>query len=556
MDYFGIIVSFLAALGLFLFGLKVLSSSLEEAAGPSIKRLLVKFTKTRFRGVLFGAGATALIQSSTAVTVMSVGFVNAGLITLTGVVGIIMGANIGTTIVSWFMASAEWNLNFLRPDVLGAVAVLVGASFLLFAKKEKTKSIAKVVAGFGILFVGLSSMPAAVRPLAELDIIRDLFIMLSHNPLLSLLIGILVTAIIQSSNASIGILQSMAMAGVIPWSAAVFIVLGQNVGTCFTTMLTSIGANRNTKAASFVHFIYNMMGAAIFGVGAFVYFQFINASLGNELIAATNISMLHTGYNVLLLLVLFPLGNVILNLAIKMAGKDEQVSVNEFEIIGLDENILETPEYALENANKSVVMLTDKLRQNMLTGADLFMTQDADGKSDNFNSTASEIDTINKTIRNFLTRLYDEELNEEQSVTVASLVQSLTSLKRISQHSRGIVKQSEYFDEENYHYPDEDVKMLQDILDKTVSCYNEAVNALTSGKMKIVRSVLKNADEIIAMRNEYKLNQKERVLQDNYNFEADVVFMEVFRHFAEIAKQAKSIAEVILNNDDEAKILS
>jgi len=555
MDYFGIIISFVAALGLFLFGLKVLSSSLEEAAGPSIKRLLVKFTKTRFRGVLFGAGATALIQSSTAVTVMSVGFVNAGLITLTGVVGIIMGANIGTTIVSWFMASAEWNLNFFRPDVLGAAAVLIGASFLLFAKKEKTKSIAKVVAGFGILFVGLSSMPAAVRPLAELDVIRELFIMLSHNPLLSLLIGILVTALIQSSNASIGILQSMAMAGVIPWSAAVFIVLGQNVGTCFTTMLTSIGANKNTKAASFVHFIYNMMGAAIFGVGAFVYFQFINTTLGNELIAATNISMLHTGYNVLLLLVLFPLGNIILNLAIKMAGKEKPVNINEFEIIGLDESILETPEFALDNANESVVMLTDKLRQNMLAGVSIFMDHNFDEKSDNFNGTANEIDAINKTIRNFLTKLYDEKLNEEQNITVATLVQGLTSLKRISQHSRGVVKQAKYSDEENYHYSDEDRKKIQDILDRTVSCYNESVNALTYGTIKNAKNVLINADEIIAMRNEYKLKQRERVLQDKYNFEADVVFMEVLRHFAEIAKQTKSIAEVILNNENEAELL-
>jgi len=550
MDYFGIIISFVAALGLFLFGLKILSSSLEEAAGPSIKRLLVKFTKTRFRGVLFGAGTTALMQSSTAVTVMSVGFVNAGLITLTGVVGIIMGANIGTTIVSWFMASAEWNLGFLRPDVFGAVAILIGASLLLFAKNEKTKSIAKVVAGFGVLFVGLSSMPAAMRPLAELDIIRELFIMLSHNPLLSLLIGILVTALIQSSNASIGILQSMAMAGVIPWSAAVFIVLGQNVGTCFTTMLTSIGANRNARAAAFVHFIYNMMGAVIFGAGAFVYFQFINTALSNELIAATDISILHTGYNVLLLLVLFPLGNVILNLAIKMAGKDKPIDVNEFEIIGLDESILETPEYALDNVDQSIIMLTDKLRENMLTGANIFIDKDVDEKSDNFNIAANEIDTINKTIRNFLTKLYDEHLTEEQNVIVASLVQSLTSLKRISQHTRGIVKQAVHLeDEENHQFSAEEMEMLRDIIDKTFSCYNKAVKALTSGKIKKARKILINADEIITMRNEYKLKQKQRVLQEKYNFEADVIFMEVFRHFAEIAKQAKSIAEVILDDD-------
>lgn len=552
MDYFGIAISFLGALGLFLFGLKVVSSSLEEAAGPAIKKLLVKMSKTQFRGVLFGTGMTALIQSSTAVTVMAVGFVNAGLVSLIGVVGIIMGANLGTTVVSWFMASAEWNLNFLSPQVMGSIAVLVGASLLLFAKREKLASIAKVITGFGVLFVGLSSMPAAVRPLAELEIVRELFLMLAHNPLLSLLLGIVVTAIIQSSNASIGILQSMAMAGVIPWSAAVFIVLGQNVGTCFTTMLSSLGATKNARAASFVHFIYNMMGAVIFGLGAFAFFSFINTSLGKSTIAATDISMLHTGYNILLILFLFPMGKIILKLALKMAGRDKEVDVNEFEVIGLDANILEMPEHALENSSDVVSSIIGKLRDNILLSTEIFKqascrSHTLEALSTNFYEAADKVEEINKVARNFLTRLYEEELTDEQTIRITELVQGLTSMKRMSRYTREIARQADHLLHEGYSLDDESLKLLESMLETSLICFDDGMKALLDHKVKKARKTIVSAEELISMRNDYKLKQKERVFQEGYDFECDVIFMEVLKYISEIARQAESIARIVVN---------
>ena len=550
MDFFGITISFLGSLGLFLFGLNVLSNALKEAAGPGIKRVLVKMSKTRFRGVLFGTGAAAIIQSSTAVTVMAVGFVNAGLISLVGVVGIIMGANIGTTIMSWFVASAELNLGFLSPDVLGAFAAVIGASVLLFAKKEKTKNIAKVIVGFGVLFIGLSNMPQAVRPLAQLDIVREMFATLSHNPILALLLGILVTGIIQSSTASIGILQSMAMAGMIPWGAAVFIVLGQNVGTCFTTMLTSIGANRNTRAASFVHFIYNMLGAVIFGFGAFVFFTFINPTLGTEAIMATNIAMVHTGYNILLLLALFPLGGIILKLAQRMAGKDKQADINEFDIIGLDASILDTPEYALENVGKVIATLTQKLRSNIILGCEVFANEEYnEADAEAFYGTANKLDEMNEATRRFLTGLYNEELTDDQSIIVAQLVQSLAFLKRISQHSRGFVKQAGLLNEGDYSVSEESLSLFKDALEKTLVCFDNANPAFVAESIPEANRTIINAEELVSMRDDYKLRQRERVLQEEHNFEADIIFMEAFRHFAEIAKQTKSIVEIIANGN-------
>ncbi|MDR2558486.1 MAG: Na/Pi symporter, partial [Oscillospiraceae bacterium] len=292
MNYTGIIISFIGSLGLFLFGMTVLSSALQKTAGSKMKQLLGRMSKSRFRGVLFGAGVTTAMQSSTATTVMAVGFVNAGIISLTQTVGIIMGANIGSTTTSWLISSVEWAA-FLRPGYIGAIFAAGGAFVLLLSKKEKVKDIAKVFAGFGVLFMGLAQIPESVKPVAELNAVRDLFVVLGDSPLLALLAGVLVTGIIQSSGASIGILQSMEIAGMIPWSTAAFIVLGQNVGTCFTTMLASIGTNRNTRAASFVHFVYNAAGAVVFSIGAFVFFTFINPEFGAQPASSTHVSIIH-----------------------------------------------------------------------------------------------------------------------------------------------------------------------------------------------------------------------------------------------------------------------
>jgi phosphate:Na+ symporter len=412
MDYTGIIISFLGSLGLFLFGMTVLSSALQKTAGCKMKQLLGKMSKTRFRGVLFGAGVTAVIQSSTATTVMAVGFVNAGIISLAQTVGIIMGANIGSTTTSWLVSSVEWAA-FLRPDVLGALCTAGGALALLFSKKENIKNISKVAAGFGVLFIGLSQMPAAVKPLAELDAVRGLFMTLGGNPLLALLAGILVTGVIQSSTASIGILQSMAVTGMIPWNAAVFIVLGQNVGTCFTTMLTSIGANKNTRAAAFVHFVYNASGAVIFSIGAFVCFTFITPAFGDTAASSTNVSMIHTGYNVLLLLLLFPLGALILRLAVKMAGEDKMAAAGRCGLTELDESILQTPSYALENSVKAVGKLTGLIR----TGA----------------VSAEDANKASAAITSFLTKLYNEDLGETGKEAVSNLLLELKSLERKGQ---------------------------------------------------------------------------------------------------------------------------
>jgi len=547
MNYTGIIISFLGSLGLFLFGMTVLSSALQKAAGSKMKQLLGKMSKSRFRGVLFGAGVTAVIQSSTATTVMAVGFVNAGIISLTQIVGIIMGANIGSTTTSWLVSSVE-GAAFLKPDVIGALCTAGGALALLFSKSEKVKDVCKVIVGFGVLFIGLSSMPAAVKPLAELPAVREAFITFGNNPLLALFIGILVTGIIQSSTVSIGILQSMAVTGMIPWSAAVFIVLGQNVGTCFTTMLTSIGANRNTRAASYVHFVYNAVGAVLFSIGAFVFFTFINPSFGETAASSTNISMIHTGYNVLLLFLLFPLGNVIMRLALKMAGKEkaEPAAVRR-EITELDESILETPEYAIENSVKIIYRLTGMLRTSIVTATEIFSSNDGE-KAASFWADITEADTTNALVRTFLTKLHNENLSEAQNVFGVILLQNLTSLQRISNHTKGIVKQLTDLYAEKLPYPESDEKMLCGLGEKTLLCYDEAIAAFVTREHGYIERAVSGAEEVLEIREAYKSGHIERVSQ-GANIQSDTALMEIVRHMSRMVYHSKRIAETAVEDN-------
>ena len=557
MDYVTITINFLGSLGLFLFGMKVLSAALQKSAGGKMKKMLGTMSKTRFRGVLFGAGVCAVIQSSTATTVMAVGFVNAGIISLSQTVGITMGANVGSTTTSWLVSSAEW-ASFMKPAVLGAVATFVGAMVLLFAKNDKLKSISEVIVGFGVLFVGLSNMPVAVKPLAESEIMGNAFATLGGNPLLCLLVGILVTGIIQSSSASIGILQSMAFTGIIPWSAAVFIILGQNVGTCFTTMLTSIGTNRNTRASSYIHFVYNVLGAVIFTVVGVLVFAFY-PELGEQSVSSTHVSMVHTGYNVLLLLILFPFGNAILKLSIKMAGgEDAPVEIEKKCIVfdELDESILETPDYALTNSVKAVEKLTHLLRDNISLINEIFINHKFE-HIDEFRTKFETIAGANRRIREFLTKLYNAKLTAELHTDVTSLMHNLASFEKINNHTRAMMALAEEVRDTKLTYSPEAVEALQNIRTEVLACYDGAVETLLTGEQSAAETAIRYAESIHELRQSYKRSGCFGSFAEGdagKNVRGGIVFLEAVRHMTRITSHSKSVVETVMLETDEAEV--
>ncbi|MCL2663131.1 MAG: Na/Pi cotransporter family protein [Oscillospiraceae bacterium] len=550
MDYLSIALKFLGSFGLFIFGICLLSSALQKTAGSRMKRILGNVSRNRFSGVLFGAGVTAIIQSSTATTVMAVGFVNAGIIALPQIVGIIMGANVGTTVTAWLVSSVEWSV-LLKPDAIGAVCAVIGAFMLLFSKQKKVKNVGEVIVGFGVLFIGLSQMPEAMKPLTELDIVRQLFITLGTNPLLGILAGITVTAVIQASAASIGILQSMAIAGMVPWNAAVYIVLGQNIGTCLTAVLSSIGTSKNAQAASYVHLVYNVVGAAIFCLAGVVFFTFIDPAMGSTAITATNISMVHTGYNVAALILLFPFGKLILKIAERMAGIGKQsVHAEASDVQELDENILETPSYALENTSNAIMKLMAMMKTNLVLGVSIFIERDY-RRFDDFKNKANEIDKVNEKINEFVTKLYHENLTEEETSLVAAFIHITISLKRISNRVKGFAKLAKDMRDNNVKGTYGSADKVMELYERTLICFDNMMESFLSQDTDKINQTMLEADEIEVKRAQYKSDHLTQASTPGYNVEIGIAYSEAARHLARIAHNMKSVAETIPHEETE-----
>ena len=310
---------FIGGLGLFLYGMNIMADGLQKAAGGRMKRMLGYITNNRLLGVLLGALITAIIQSSSATTVMVVGFVNAGILSLSQAVGVIMGANIGTTITAWLVSMSEWG-EILKPEFYAPVLVGIGAFILLFAKKEKQKEVGSILVGFGVLFIGLSFMSGSIEPYRDSPVFSQVFTVLGNNPILGILAGVIVTGIIQSSSASVGILQTLAMNGVVTWNSAIFITLGQNIGTCVTALLASMGTHKTAKRAAVIHLMFNVIGAVIFGIVMFIVFT-LNPVWASSTITSTQISIFHTVFNVVNTIILFPFANQLVSLSGRLSGR-------------------------------------------------------------------------------------------------------------------------------------------------------------------------------------------------------------------------------------------
>ena len=355
---------FLGGLGMFLFGMDAMAKGLQQYAGGKMKHLMGVLTGNRFLGVLMGAIITAIIQSSSATTVMIVGFVNAGIMNLTQAVGVIMGANIGTTITSWIVSMSEWG-KVLKPEFFAPVLVFIGVILFVFIKNNKKKEVGEIFIGLGLLFIGLSFMSDAITPYREAQIFKDAFHILGKNPILGILTGAVVTAIIQSSSASVGILQTLALNGIVNFRSAIFITLGQNIGTCVTALISSTGAHRTAKRAAVIHLLFNVCGTVLFGILMYLLFWF-NGSLADSSISTVQISIFHTIFNVTNTLLLFPFANQLVKLSGIIIKEKEDTQKTEITVLkdNLDDRILETPPFALSVVQKEILYMGEITLEN------------------------------------------------------------------------------------------------------------------------------------------------------------------------------------------------
>lgn len=545
INWLNVALSFLGGFGLFLFGMEYMGEGLQKAAGSKMKNLLGALTSNPFIGVLVGALVTALIQSSSATTVMVVGFVNAGLMSLNQAVGVIMGANIGTTVTAWIVSLGEWT-SFLKPSVLAPICIIIGVVMINFAKKQSIKHIGQILFGFGGLFLGLDMMGDAAKPLAQLESVKNLFVILGNNPILAILAGAGVTAVIQSSSASVGILQTLAIVGLVRWDSAIYIILGQNIGTCITAMLSSLGASRNAKRAACIHFLFNFIGSIIFAVIAIIGFKVFIPEVGASIIDVTQISVVHTVFNVLNTLLLFPFGKQLVKLAMILVKDDNEEDTRKLQ--HLDERILETPSFAIENAAKEVLGMGKLAMNNVELAANGLFDKDSSKIEEVFKNEKT-INELQHSINHYLIKLSNLALSSEEQETVATLFHIVSDIERVGDHAENIAELSQSLISEQKDFSEQGKKELMDIVNAALECLEVSLKAYASTDSEVAKKVLVLEEHVDMMELRLRSKHMKRLADNTCDAVAGIVFLDIISNVERIADHACNIGEAIIGND-------
>ncbi|WP_061995385.1 Na/Pi cotransporter family protein [Clostridium sp. ATCC 25772] len=536
MDLFTTIVSLFGGLGLFLYGMTMMGDGLENSAGDRLKSVFDKITSNPVKGVLTGAIVTGIIQSSSATTVMVVGFVNAGLMNLYQATAVIMGANIGTTITAQLIA---FKMDFLAP-----LCLAIGAMIVLFSKNNKKKQIGNIVLGFGILFLGLDLMKNAMSPLADSPIFTTLILKLQGKVLLGVLLGAVMTAVIQSSSASTGILVALASTGALPLSVAIPILLGSNIGTCVTAMISSIGTSRTAKKAAVIHLLFNVIGTLIF-IGFATQLANVVQTItpGNNAEAVKRqIANAHTIFNVIntFLLIWFikPLVALVNRL---IPGEDEKDAIG---VQYIDERLLETPVIALGQTTNELVRMGTKAKENVEFAMKAFVYNDEKALKKVYEQ-EKLINILEDDITKFLVKLSNSELGEEQKGMVAAMFHVVNDIERIGDHAENIADLASEKMTKNADFSEEGVKELNDIFNYTINSLEMSIECFKNynkDKADTVRSV---EDRIDSLEKQLRSSHIKRLNNGVCNATVGAIFLDVISNFERIGDHAVNIAEIV-----------
>lgn len=538
----GLIFQFIGGLGLFLYGMKIMADGLQKAADSKVKSLMGFLTKNRLVGVLVGAGITAIIQSSSATTVMVVGFVNAGMLTLTQAVGVIMGANIGTTVTAWLVSLSEWG-SVLKPEFLAPLVVGIGAFLLLFARNEKKIKIGEILTGFGVLFIGLTFMSDAITPYKDAPVFADAFRVLGRNPLLAVLAGAVVTAIIQSSSASVGILQTLAMNGVVNWQSAVFITLGQNIGTCVTALISSAGTGKNAKRASIIHLMFNVIGSIWVGIVMFFFFRF-QRELAASTINSVEISIFHTIFNVTNTVILFPFADGLVRLSkvlIPNEEKAEDMSISAQAARRLDCRMLNNPSLALEAAISETLFMGKLALSNLEKAMSAVMAGNKETIKQ-VQQTEQEINQLETLLTTFLVEVDNLSLTEKQHLTVKNLFYTVSDIERVGDHSENIAELAEMKRKDKIKFSEKGEKDLNKMYDAALRTLEYAMEARKTENKETALLALEAEEAVDGIEKELRDKHIQRLSKGKCAPESGVIFLDILSNLERIADHADNIA--------------
>ncbi len=544
LDDLKMLFKFIGGLGLFLYGMNIMADGIQRSANDKLKKLMGFLTKNRFIGVLVGALITAIIQSSSATTVMVVGFVNAGVLSLVQATGVIMGANIGTTITAWIVSMNEWTAIF-KPSTFAPLLLGIGAFFMLFSNRERQRKIGEILVGIGALFIGLEFMSGSIEPYRDADAFVNLFVTLGKNPFLAILAGTVVTAIIQSSSASVGILQTLAISGMVNWQSAVFITMGQNIGTCVTALISSAGTGKNAKRAAIIHLLFNMFGAIFFGIIMFILFR-MNTAWANSEINSIQISIFHTVFNVLNTLILFPFGNRLVKVSKLIVKDNVQEDAAEENVVvevsrHLDRRILTNPTFAIETAAEQVNVMGKLALENVKQSMAVLATNEKVDTSLVFQNELM-VNQLQKSIADFLIEIDSESLADNQHSFVKNMFYSISDYERISDHCENLAELADsrmrnqiIFSEDGI----EDLKIVYEIVIKTLE---KAILATEKQDNLMVMEVIRLENEVDELEGELRDKHIGRLSNGSCTSGAGILFLDAISNLERISDHANNIA--------------
>lgn len=542
------VLTLIGGLSLFLFGMNIMGQALERKAGNKLKDLLAKMTNSKFKGFLTGLVITTVIQSSSATTVMVVGFVNSGLMTLRQAINVIMGANIGTTITSWILSLGDIDgssilITLLKPTSFTPILALVGIIFYMFLKDDSKKDIGSILLGFATLMFGMDTMSNAVSGLANVPGFSNLFILFT-NPLLGVLVGALLTAIIQSSSASVGILQALSSTGQVTYGAAVPIIMGQNIGTCVTCLLSSIGTNKNARRAAVVHLLFNTIGTVVILTLFCIIKTFVYIPLLSEQASMFGIALTHSIFNVLCVMILLPMSDLLEKLALRIIP-DDKIKEKYDE---LDTRLFVTPTLALAQAKSSLSDMADTSRK-AITMALKSVNNYSDKLYEDILKQEDKNDRYEDKIGTYLVDLSSKNnLSESESKEVSKMLKIIGDLERIADHAINIGQASRELRDKNLSLSEDAIKEMDNMLNAVKECVDLSLLAFEKDDLSIALKVPPLEEVIDELKAKLRANHIDRVKRRQCSIEAGFIWSDLLTNLERVGDHCNNIATEIIDD--------
>ncbi len=555
MDFFDVL-TMIGGLALFLYGMDVMGDGLARTSGGKLEKILEKLTSSPIKAVLLGAGVTAVIQSSSATTVMVVGFVNSGIMKLSQAVGIIMGANIGTTVTSWILSltgieSNSFFVQLLKPSSFSPILALIGIIILMMSKDSKKRDIASIMLGFAVLMFGMDTMSNAVKPLADVPEFTNI-LMIFTNPILGMLAGLVLTAIIQSSSASVGILQALCLTGSMSYGVALPIIMGQNIGTCVTAIISSIGAKRNAKRAALIHLYFNIIGTILFmvifySINAFAHFAFLN-DVANPM----GIAVIHSLFNVVATLVLLPFGNVLVKLAMLTIRETDEEKEEQMEDATklLDVRFLEKPAFAVAQCRNVGIEMAELTQRALVQAVDALTDYDKK-KVKEVIRLEEMIDHYEDELGTYIMKLSGNSLSDEDNHTVSNLLHCMGDFERISDHALNLAESVMAMKEKDMEFSpkaEEELRIYGEALKEIVSI---SVKAYETDDTMLAEKVEPLEEVIDELNVKIKNHHVKRLRKGKCTIELGISLSDILTDYERVADHCSNIAVCLIQTEED-----